>query len=83
MVSKACSALLVSDLGKNWFPHALCALGVTLNSGGVEVAVHAPVVISNAGIFNTFQKLLPPEIQGQSGYFLFLYDRICLWFSEW
>ncbi|XP_056585662.1 inactive all-trans-retinol 13,14-reductase-like [Triplophysa dalaica] len=41
------------------------ACGVTVNSGGEEVSVHAPVIISDAGVFNTFQKLLPPEIQAQ------------------
>uniref|UniRef100_A0A671UPV8 Amine oxidase domain-containing protein n=1 Tax=Sparus aurata TaxID=8175 RepID=A0A671UPV8_SPAAU len=32
--------------------------GVTVLKGQEEIEVHAPVVISNAGIFNTFQKFL-------------------------
>ncbi|CAB1338368.1 unnamed protein product [Coregonus sp. 'balchen'] len=36
---------------------------VLVNKGQEEVEVHAPVIISNCGLFTTFQKLLPPEIQ--------------------
>lgn len=39
------------------------AYGVTVLKGQEEIEVHAPVVISNAGIFNTFQKFLPQHIQ--------------------
>ncbi|XP_069543493.1 all-trans-retinol 13,14-reductase-like isoform X3 [Brachyistius frenatus] len=39
------------------------ACGVTVLKGHEEMEVHAPVVISNAGIFNTFQKFLPRQIQ--------------------
>ncbi|GAA6232673.1 putative all-trans-retinol 13,14-reductase [Lates japonicus] len=39
------------------------AYGVTVRKGQEEIEVHAPVVISNAGIFNTFQKFLPQHIQ--------------------
>ncbi|XP_078140655.1 all-trans-retinol 13,14-reductase-like [Centroberyx gerrardi] len=39
------------------------AYGVTVCKGQEEIEVHAPVVISNAGIFNTFQKFLPQQIQ--------------------
>ncbi|KAK7134228.1 hypothetical protein R3I93_017592 [Phoxinus phoxinus] len=39
------------------------AYGVTVRKGDEHVEVRAPVIISNCGIFNTFQKLLPPEIQ--------------------
>ena len=41
--------------------------GVTVLKGGEEIEVHAPVVISNAGIFNTFQKFLPKQIQDKPG----------------
>lgn len=45
-----------------------CGLtGVTVKKGGEDVEVRAPVVISNCGIYNTFQKLLPPEIQAKPG----------------
>ncbi|KAG7221956.1 hypothetical protein INR49_028238 [Caranx melampygus] len=36
---------------------------VTVRKGQEEIEVHAPVVISNAGIFNTFQKFLPKQVQ--------------------
>uniref|UniRef100_A0A8C5D286 All-trans-retinol 13,14-reductase-like n=1 Tax=Gouania willdenowi TaxID=441366 RepID=A0A8C5D286_GOUWI len=39
------------------------ACGVTVLKGQEEIEVRAPVVISNAGIFNTFQKFLPQHIQ--------------------
>lgn len=45
----------------------VCALGVTVLKGQEEIEVHAPVVISNAGIFNTFQKFLPKPIQEKTG----------------
>nr|XP_020505268.1 all-trans-retinol 13,14-reductase-like [Labrus bergylta]XP_029136200.1 all-trans-retinol 13,14-reductase-like [Labrus bergylta] len=37
--------------------------GVTVLKGQEEIEVRAPIVISNAGIFNTFQKFLPKHIQ--------------------
>ncbi|XP_068605983.1 all-trans-retinol 13,14-reductase-like [Brachionichthys hirsutus] len=39
------------------------AYGVSVLKGQEEIEVFAPVVISNAGIFNTFQKFLPQHIQ--------------------
>ena len=46
----------------------LCLVkGVKVRKGQEEHEVHAPVVISNCGIFTTFQKLLPPEIQIKPG----------------
>lgn len=46
-----------------------CALiaGVSVIKGQEEVHVHAPIVISNAGIFNTYQQLLPKEVQTRAG----------------
>ncbi|KAK1160309.1 all-trans-retinol 13,14-reductase [Acipenser oxyrinchus oxyrinchus] len=41
------------------------ACGVAVKKGQEEVNVFAPVVISNAGIFNTFEKFLPPELQAK------------------
>ncbi|KAJ8383508.1 hypothetical protein AAFF_G00220250 [Aldrovandia affinis] len=41
------------------------AYGVTVRKGQEDVEVLAPVVISNTGVFTTFQKLLPPEIQAK------------------
>ncbi|XP_043105532.1 inactive all-trans-retinol 13,14-reductase [Puntigrus tetrazona] len=39
------------------------AYGVTVKSGGQDFEVRAPVIVSNAGLFTTFKKLLPPEVQ--------------------
>uniref|UniRef100_A0A3P9L2C0 Amine oxidase domain-containing protein n=1 Tax=Oryzias latipes TaxID=8090 RepID=A0A3P9L2C0_ORYLA len=39
------------------------ACGVTVLRGQEETEIRAPVVISDAGIFNTFQKFLPQQIQ--------------------
>ncbi|XP_060795433.1 inactive all-trans-retinol 13,14-reductase isoform X4 [Neoarius graeffei] len=39
------------------------AYGVTVEKGQEDVEVRAPVIISNCGVFNTFQKLLPSHIQ--------------------
>ncbi|XP_071585383.1 all-trans-retinol 13,14-reductase [Heliangelus exortis] len=47
------------------------ACGVSVKKGGEVVNIYAPIVISDAGIFNTYQQLLPararllPEIQAQ------------------
>lgn len=35
--------------------------------GQEEVHIHAPIVISDAGIFNTYQELLPKELQAMPG----------------
>lgn len=35
--------------------------------GQEEVHIRAPVVISDAGIFNTYQTLLPKELQATPG----------------
>ncbi|KAG9343799.1 hypothetical protein JZ751_013180 [Albula glossodonta] len=37
--------------------------GVTVRKGEEDIEVRAPVVISNAGIFNTLEKFLAPEIR--------------------
>ena len=41
--------------------------GVTVRKGQEEIEVHAPVVISNAGIFNTLQTFLPQQVQDKPG----------------
>ncbi len=41
--------------------------GVSVMKGQEEVHIRAPMVISNAGIFNTYQKLLPKELQTLPG----------------
>ncbi|XP_061666541.1 inactive all-trans-retinol 13,14-reductase [Syngnathoides biaculeatus] len=55
LVRAPVSQILVDDKG--------AAHGVKVRKGGEEVEIHAPVVVSNCGIFTTFQKLLPSEIQ--------------------
>ncbi|KAH0623217.1 hypothetical protein JD844_031283 [Phrynosoma platyrhinos] len=56
-------SILVNSEGK--------ACGVNVKKGQDTVNIYAPVVISDAGIFNTYEKLLPkelrvlPEIQNQ------------------
>ncbi|XP_055005889.1 inactive all-trans-retinol 13,14-reductase [Boleophthalmus pectinirostris] len=41
------------------------AYGVKVKKGQEEFEIHAPVIVSNCGIFTTFQKLLPREISVQ------------------
>ncbi|XP_078280635.1 all-trans-retinol 13,14-reductase-like [Rhinoraja longicauda] len=41
------------------------AYGVTVKKGEDEVNLFAPIVISDAGIFNTYEKLLPCEVQSK------------------
>ncbi|KAF3704192.1 putative all-trans-retinol 13,14-reductase [Channa argus] len=55
LVRAPVSQILVNEKG--------AAYGVKVRKGQEEVEIHSPVVISNCGIFTTFQKLLPPEIQ--------------------
>ncbi|XP_064589494.1 all-trans-retinol 13,14-reductase-like isoform X1 [Zonotrichia leucophrys gambelii] len=45
------------------------ALGVAVRAGPgeEELEIRAPLVISDAGIFNTFGKLLPPHVRSQPG----------------
>ncbi|XP_027766313.1 all-trans-retinol 13,14-reductase-like, partial [Empidonax traillii] len=39
------------------------ACGVSVKKGQDSVKIFAPIIISDAGIFNTYEKLLPPEAQ--------------------
>ncbi|KAF6729996.1 putative all-trans-retinol 13,14-reductase [Oryzias melastigma] len=55
LVRAPVSQILVDDKG--------AAYGVKVRRGPEEVEVRAPVVVSNCGVFTTFEKLLPPEIQ--------------------
>ena len=32
-----------------------------------EVEIHAPIVVSNCGLFTTFQKLVPPHVTYKPG----------------
>ncbi|CAG06572.1 unnamed protein product, partial [Tetraodon nigroviridis] len=55
LVRAPVSQILVTEQGS--------AYGVKVRKGTEEVEVRAPVVISNCGVFTTFQTLLPPEIK--------------------
>ncbi|XP_072513519.1 inactive all-trans-retinol 13,14-reductase [Salminus brasiliensis] len=55
LVKAPVSQILVNETG--------AAYGVTVKQSGEQINVHAPVIISSAGVFTTFQDLLPPEIR--------------------
>ncbi|XP_033975522.1 inactive all-trans-retinol 13,14-reductase [Trematomus bernacchii] len=59
LVRAPVTGILVNDKG--------AAYGVKVRKGQEEVEIHAPVVVSNCGVFNTFQRLLPPAIQENKG----------------
>ncbi|XP_062302192.1 all-trans-retinol 13,14-reductase-like [Osmerus eperlanus] len=64
IIEKAGGAVLVrAPVNRILFNDANEACGVSVIKGKEEVHVRAPMVISNAGIFNTYQKLLPKELQ--------------------
>uniref|UniRef100_A0A3P8VR83 All-trans-retinol 13,14-reductase n=2 Tax=Cynoglossus semilaevis TaxID=244447 RepID=A0A3P8VR83_CYNSE len=64
IVEKSGGAVLVrAPVNRILFNDAKEACGVSVMKGQEEVHVHAPMVISNAGIFNTYQTLLPKELQ--------------------
>uniref|UniRef100_A0A3Q3EMY2 All-trans-retinol 13,14-reductase n=1 Tax=Labrus bergylta TaxID=56723 RepID=A0A3Q3EMY2_9LABR len=64
IIEKAGGAVLVrAPVNRILFNEANEACGVSVMKGDEEFPIHAPMVISNAGIFNTYQKLLPKELQ--------------------
>uniref|UniRef100_A0A4W6FJX5 All-trans-retinol 13,14-reductase n=1 Tax=Lates calcarifer TaxID=8187 RepID=A0A4W6FJX5_LATCA len=64
IIEKAGGAVLVrAPVNRILFNDAKEAYGVSVMKGQEEVHIRAPMVISNAGIFNTYQKLLPKELQ--------------------
>uniref|UniRef100_A0A8C8JX28 All-trans-retinol 13,14-reductase n=1 Tax=Oncorhynchus tshawytscha TaxID=74940 RepID=A0A8C8JX28_ONCTS len=64
IVEKAGGAVLVrAPVNRILFNDNKEAIGVSVMKGQEEIHVHAPMVISNAGIFNTYQRLLPKELQ--------------------
>uniref|UniRef100_A0A3Q1BAS3 All-trans-retinol 13,14-reductase n=1 Tax=Amphiprion ocellaris TaxID=80972 RepID=A0A3Q1BAS3_AMPOC len=64
IIEKAGGAVLVrAPVNRILFNDSKEAIGVSVMKGQEEVHIHAPMVISNAGIFNTYQKLLPKELQ--------------------
>ncbi|XP_056143931.1 all-trans-retinol 13,14-reductase-like [Lampris incognitus] len=64
IIEKAGGAVLVrAPVNRILFNDAKEAYGVSVMKGQEEIHIHSPMVISDAGIFNTYQKLLPKELQ--------------------
>ncbi|KAK7901932.1 hypothetical protein WMY93_018701 [Mugilogobius chulae] len=64
IIEKAGGAVLVrAPVNRILFNSENEAIGVSVMKGQEEVHIRAPMVISDAGIFNTYQKLLPKELQ--------------------
>ncbi|KAF3846061.1 hypothetical protein F7725_003139 [Dissostichus mawsoni] len=64
IIEKAGGAVLVrAPVNRILFNDAKEAYGVSVMKGQEEIHIRAPMVISNAGIFNTYEKLLPKELQ--------------------
>ncbi|KAG9337604.1 hypothetical protein JZ751_028456 [Albula glossodonta] len=64
IIEKAGGAVLVrAPVSQILFNEAKEACGVSVKKGQEDVNVYAPMVISNAGLFNTYQQLLPKELQ--------------------
>uniref|UniRef100_A0A7N6AWX8 All-trans-retinol 13,14-reductase n=1 Tax=Anabas testudineus TaxID=64144 RepID=A0A7N6AWX8_ANATE len=64
IIEKAGGAVLVrAPVNRILFNEAKEACGVSVMKGQEEIHIHAPMVISDAGIFNTYQKLLPKDLQ--------------------
>ncbi len=42
------------------------AVGVKVHKGTQDFEIRAPTIISNAGAYNTFQKLLPKHVSSKS-----------------
>ncbi|CAH1788800.1 unnamed protein product [Owenia fusiformis] len=61
LVRAPVTQILVNEQGQ--------AYGVKVKKNGDEVEIHAPNIISDAGIMNTFNKLLPKHITDNSSYF--------------
>ena len=43
--------------------------GVIVKKGAEKYKIEAPMVISSAGVYNTFERLLPPEIATKSYFY--------------
>ncbi|XP_017274804.1 all-trans-retinol 13,14-reductase [Kryptolebias marmoratus] len=66
IIEKAGGAVLVrAPVNRILFNEAKEACGVSVLKGQEEVHVRAPVVVSDAGIFNTYEKLLPKELRAE------------------
>ncbi|XP_032442578.1 all-trans-retinol 13,14-reductase-like isoform X2 [Xiphophorus hellerii] len=64
IIEKAGGAVLVrAPVNRILFNDAKEACGVSVLKGQEEVHIKAPMVISDAGIFNTYENLVPKELQ--------------------
>ncbi|XP_056309997.1 putative all-trans-retinol 13,14-reductase-like [Danio aesculapii] len=64
IIEKAGGAVLVrAPVNRILLNDAKEAIGVSVLKGQEEVHVRAPIVISDAGIFNTYEHLLPKDVQ--------------------
>uniref|UniRef100_A0A8C6UMI1 All-trans-retinol 13,14-reductase n=1 Tax=Neogobius melanostomus TaxID=47308 RepID=A0A8C6UMI1_9GOBI len=64
IIEKAGGAVLVrAPVNRILFNSNNEAIGVSVMKGQEEVHINAPMVISDAGIFNTYQQLLPKNLQ--------------------
>ncbi|KAI7803604.1 all-trans-retinol 13,14-reductase-like [Triplophysa rosa] len=64
IIEKAGGAVLVrAPVNRILLNDAKEAIGVSVLKGQEEVHIHAPMVISDAGILNTYQNLLPKDVQ--------------------
>lgn len=64
IIEKAGGAVLVrAPVNRILFNSENEAIGVSVMKGQEEVHINAPMVISDAGIFNTYQQLLPKHLQ--------------------
>ncbi|XP_077069321.1 all-trans-retinol 13,14-reductase [Siphateles boraxobius] len=64
IIEKAGGAVLVrAPVNRILLNDAKEAIGVSVLKGEEEVHIHAPMVISDAGIFNTYEHLLPKDVQ--------------------
>ena len=45
------------------------AMGVKVKKGTETYTIQAPIIISDAGLYNTFEKLLPPQVARKSYYY--------------
>lgn len=49
------------------YPQPSSLPGVSVKKGQDVVNIFAPIIISDAGIFNTYERLLPPEARALPG----------------
>ncbi|KPP71684.1 putative all-trans-retinol 13,14-reductase [Scleropages formosus] len=64
IIEKAGGAVLVrAPVNRILFNEAKEACGVSVMKGQEEVHINAPIIISDAGLFNTYRQLIPKDLQ--------------------